>query len=334
MDKLQSDRFEELIKHLTKEKYKRRDRTINAYIYLLNKIPQGKLDNIKDKSTLTRLMLWLNQDKGFDFGRHSNLLFPAIKVWLEFKEMNDLIPFVDKSRKRYSTNYERYSLKKEDISNIIDALGSNWAYQTGRGDNHELIQSKKDQQEVDKDRLLVEFMFITGARLTETLLLSNENKTLISDGNFYWKDNEIHIPKEVTKSKSEEKIYLTQALKQSLRDYIKKYSINGRLFDYSKSLKIKDWKKESLSKRFRTMKGILREMNIFEYRLRNANRFLGYPRLSPHMLRHCNAMTLKKKNVDLDVIQRLLRHRNISTTQIYARVDDTDAKKAHDEVFE
>lgn len=40
----------------------------------------------------------------------------------------------------------------------------------------------------------------------------------------------------------------------------------------------------------------------------------------PHTLRHTRAVNLRYHGVELDVIQQILGHRNISTTQVYAKV--------------
>lgn len=42
----------------------------------------------------------------------------------------------------------------------------------------------------------------------------------------------------------------------------------------------------------------------------------------PHTLRHSRAMEIYDNNIDLEVIQKLLGHKNISTTQVYAEVRD------------
>lgn len=42
----------------------------------------------------------------------------------------------------------------------------------------------------------------------------------------------------------------------------------------------------------------------------------------PHTLRHSRAMEIYDNDVDLEVIQKLLGHKNLSTTQVYAEVRD------------
>ena len=54
-------------------------------------------------------------------------------------------------------------------------------------------------------------------------------------------------------------------------------------------------------------------------------------KITPHKLRHTFASILYKKTKDLKVLQDLLGHSNISTTQIYTHTDTEQKKKAIDE---
>lgn len=47
----------------------------------------------------------------------------------------------------------------------------------------------------------------------------------------------------------------------------------------------------------------------------------------PHTLRHTRAVNLRDHGVELDVIQQILGHRNISTTQVYAKVRNETINK-------
>lgn len=56
-------------------------------------------------------------------------------------------------------------------------------------------------------------------------------------------------------------------------------------------------------------------------------------RITPHMLRHGTAMFLLDNGLPLDEIQKVLGHRNISTTQIYARTSMKRVKKNANNIY-
>ncbi|NKZ37601.1 tyrosine-type recombinase/integrase [Oleiagrimonas citrea] len=51
-------------------------------------------------------------------------------------------------------------------------------------------------------------------------------------------------------------------------------------------------------------------------------------RITPHMLRHTAATLLLEEGVDIRIVQRLLGHQSISTTEIYTHVADMTLRKA------
>ncbi len=58
-------------------------------------------------------------------------------------------------------------------------------------------------------------------------------------------------------------------------------------------------------------------------RLKKLSNTLGLPKaITPHQFRHSAATFLIEEGVDIRVVQRLLGHSSIATTEIYTRVSD------------
>lgn len=80
---------------------------------------------------------------------------------------------------------------------------------------------------------------------------------------------------------------------------------------------------------FVNQRGLPLSTSTFRAHLRKAsNASKAAKRITPHMLRHTAATLLIEEGVDIRVVQRLLGHQSISTTEIYTHVADMTLRKA------
>ena len=83
---------------------------------------------------------------------------------------------------------------------------------------------------------------------------------------------------------------------------------------------------------FLTRRGAAMTRQSFWYRIKAHARTAGVPdTLSPHTLRHAFATHLVNHSADLRVVQLLLGHEDVSTTQIYTHVAGERLKRLHRE---
>lgn len=82
-------------------------------------------------------------------------------------------------------------------------------------------------------------------------------------------------------------------------------------------------------KLFVNQRGLPLTTSAFRSHLRKASDASRVTRhVTPHMLRHTAATLLLEEGVDIRVVQRLLGHQSISTTEIYTHVADMTLRKA------
>ena len=156
-----------------------------------------------------------------------------------------------------------------------------------------MIENTKNK----KHRLIIEILYSTGIRLSE--LTNLKIKDLDLNENIAW----------VRKGKGskDRMVILSKSLSEELKGYIRDRDPEDFIFH--------GWH-EKLSNRAveKMIKQIAKRVGI-------------HKKVTPHTLRHSFATHLLESGVDIRKIQVLLGHSNLSTTQIYTSVTNTELKK-------
>lgn len=157
-----------------------------------------------------------------------------------------------------------------------------------------------------RDRAMLEFAYATGVRVSELVSFKIQNISFDES-----------IVRIFGKGSKERLIPVGQTAKKYLSEYIsteRKQIVNDKSKDFV----------------FLNSRGIpLTRMGFWKI-LRKYKILAGVSKhLSPHTLRHSFATHLLEGGADIRVIQELLGHANISTTEIYTHIDREYLKEIH-----
>ncbi len=158
-----------------------------------------------------------------------------------------------------------------------------------------------------RDRAMLELMYATGLRVSELtgLELSNLN---LNQG----------VVRVIGKGRKERLVPLGDAAYESLKEYLaagRPALLNGAQTDFV----------------FVTARKSGMTRQAFWYMVRRYAARCDIPQeLSPHMLRHSFATHLLNHGADLRVVQLLLGHSDLSTTQIYTHIAREGLKRMHE----
>lgn len=148
--------------------------------------------------------------------------------------------------------------------------------------------------EGQRDRMVMEFLYLTGVRLSELTNLRWKDLNLIED----------HV-KVLGKRKKERIIPLTKSLKQNIILYQKVFEERFSKTDGNAYFIVTNRGEQSYS------------MLIYRIVKHYLDLFAQNTRRSPHLLRHTFATHLLNKGADLNAVKDLLGHANLAATQVY-----------------
>ena len=164
-----------------------------------------------------------------------------------------------------------------------------------------------------RDKALLETMYATGLRVAEVVALSL--------GDIDWRMGEARVVS--GKGNRERIVLLGRFAMKALRDYVEK--ARPKLMKSRKSAADPTdavW----ISGRGMRLSAHAVYMIVLDY----TRRAEITKKVTPHTLRHSFATHLLQNGADLRVVQELLGHRNLTSTQIYTRVGSVHLKRVYE----
>ncbi len=160
--------------------------------------------------------------------------------------------------------------------------------------------------EKEREKLMLLLSFYCGLRVS--------GLTRIKLNDFHWRaywdsSEDLGELKVCEKGDQEEIVFVLPKLMKRLNNWIS--TIKDDLDETKPLFKIS-------GRRWRTLLNLCSEKAINK-------------KISPHVLRHSFATHLLKKGIPLEKVQRLLRHKSITSTQIYLHIVKEDLKDAYSE---
>ena len=163
-----------------------------------------------------------------------------------------------------------------------------------------------DEPRGQRDRTMLEVLYATGLRVTELVTLTPQSVSLVQG-----------VVRVTGKGDKERLVPLGEEAVAWLQSYVREGRpdiLNGRVCDYL----------------FPTVRSCCMTRQAFWLLIKRYALEAGIGKaLSPHTLRHAFATHLLNHGADLRVVQMLLGHSDLSTTQIYTHVARERLKQVH-----
>lgn len=168
-----------------------------------------------------------------------------------------------------------------------------------------IIETYNNEPKNIRDKIILKLLIATGARVSEIVNLQIKDIT----------DNEYKYIKVLGKGSKYRYIPIYNDIADEIRDYI----------ENTRNLLVVN------KKDYRLFPRATRE--LFYKSINEHAKMCGITKnVYPHMIRHSVATLLLKNGADIRVVQELLGHSSISTTQIYTHVEKSKLKSIYDQI--
>ena len=265
--------------------------------YLSRFIAQTKLKNAEDITdrVVREFHLWLNRQPGNNRGEKQTLKKKTQNYYLI--ALRSFLKFLAK-RGIKSLSPEHIELAKVG-ERPLDLISSEELKRLMNSSNGEDLKSLRD-------KAILELLFSTGLRVSELCSLSRDIDIDSDELSIRGKGEKIRV------------VFISPEARKAVKDYLnKRTDIDDAMFVRMNRESAKDG---DMAIDSRSVQRIIKQCAI---------KAGISKKVTPHVIRHCFATDLLSNGADLRSVQMLLGHSNISTTQIYTHVTDSELKRVH-----
>ena len=274
-------------------------------------LESGLSDNTQRsyRSDLSLFCLWLEKKGGVLVSAHRSdiLAFLAERVGEGVKSRTTARLL--SSLKRFYLYLIAENIREDNPCALVDApkLSRNLPQALSEQDVDNLLQAPDEENKIgERDLAMMELLYATGLRVSELVGLTMSQINL-NQG----------VVRIIGKGNKERLVPMGEQAQWRLQNYIK--SSRGQILGVKQSDAV-----------FVTNRGGGMTRHAFWHLIKRYAKKAGIDQhLSPHTLRHAFATHLLNHGADLRVVQLLLGHSNLSTTQIYTYVAQERLKELY-----
>lgn len=291
-------------------------RTIVNYDHYLSRfLDYGKVNNVNDidENLVREYRLWLNRqltgrnkaDKGESLKKRTqNYHLIALRAFLRFLAKRNIRSLSPEHIELAKTGERHLDLiTQEELRALLEAPDKFDVKKSVKSSGKDA--GSKNLQSL-RDKAILELLFSTGLRVSELCSLTRDINLNTDSFPIRGKGDKVRV------------VFLSDSAKDTLKEYLaKRVDVDDALFIRLNKEKSRGG---DLSLNKRSIERIVKQ---------NAIKAGISKKVTPHVIRHSFATDLLSNGADLRSVQMLLGHANISTTQIYTHVTDSQLRDVH-----
>src|ERR1035437_6580996 len=312
------DLKQQFLEYMEIEKGRSLRTIINYDHYISRFLDYGKVKGVNDidENLVREYRLWLNRqltgrnkaDKNETLKKRTqNYHLIALRAFLRFLAKRNIHSLSPEHIELAKTGERHLDLiTSEELRALLDAPNNPNGKIDGKSGNAAGKNGENESLQALRDKAILELLFSTGLRVSELCSLTRDINLNTDSFPIRGKGDKVRV------------VFISDDAKNALKKYLaKRVDVDDALFIRLNKEKSRGG---DLSLNKRSIERIVKQ---------NAIKAGISKKVTPHVIRHSFATDLLSNGADLRSVQMLLGHANISTTQIYTHVTDTQLRDVH-----